>query len=71
MTKAAKITTTRTEKWQQKCWDWARAGEFFEVQGVSASHLTFCKELCAAYHYECHYDSHHEESTAFFTPLSP
>lgn len=70
MTKSANSTTTTAEGWQQQCWAWARNGELFEVMGVRANHLAFCKELCAAYNYECHYESNAENSTAIFKPLS-
>lgn len=70
MTKAAKITTTKIEEWQQICWAWARSREMFEIEGISARHLVFCKELCAAYNYECHYESANEKLAAIFTPLT-
>jgi hypothetical protein len=69
MTKSAKITTTKTEGWQQICWGWAQSRELFEIKGIGARHLAFCKELCAAYKFECQYESLDEKATAIFTPL--
>jgi hypothetical protein len=70
MTKSIKFTTTKAEGWRIKCLDWAAAGEFFEIRGVSACHLAFCKELCDIFCYECLYESEGKKSTAVFTPLS-
>jgi hypothetical protein len=68
MSGTTKVTTTRTDGWQDKCRRWAEAGESFEIRGVGASHLAFCKELCESFNYECHYQSHDYESAAVFTP---
>ncbi len=68
MTKSTKFTTTRTEGWQTKCLDWAAAGDVFEVHGVGARHLAFCKEICDIFHYECAYES--PKRTVVFTPSS-
>jgi len=59
---------TRTEGWQTKCLDWAIAGEHFEIHGVGAKHLAFCKEICDTFGYECIYESAGKKSTAVFTP---
>jgi hypothetical protein len=69
MTKSANTTSTKIGGWQQISWSWAQAGEIFEIEGIGAKHLAFCKELCAAYNYECQYASGSENSTAVFTPL--
>ena len=71
MTKSTKVTTTRTGGWRTKCLDWAGAGEYFEIRGIGAKHLAFCKELCEIFDYECLYESEGKKSTAVFTPLSP
>jgi hypothetical protein len=71
MTKSIKVTTTKTEGWQAKCLDWAVAEEYFEIQGIGARHLAFCKELCDIFSYECLYESAGKKSTAVFTPLPP
>jgi hypothetical protein len=65
-----RITTTRIEGWQGICRTWAAAGESFEIHGIGASHLAFCKELCEAFNYECHYQSHDYDSAAVFAPLN-
>lgn len=70
MTKSTKVTTTRAEGWRTKCLDWAVAGEFFEIHGVAARHLAFCKDLCDTFAYECIYEASEKKSTAVFTPLS-
>lgn len=49
--------------------EWAQAGEMFEIHGIGANHLAYCKELCEAFDYECHYQSHDYESAAVFAPL--
>lgn len=70
MSGITKITTTRTDGWQKICQKWAKAGESFEVHGIGASHLAFCKELCDSFNYECHYQSHDRDSAAVFMSLS-
>jgi hypothetical protein len=70
MTKSTKVTTTKTQGWQTKCLDWAVAGEYFEIHGVGARQLAFCKELCDTFNYECLYESEGKKSIAVFTPLS-
>jgi len=70
MTRSTKVTTTKADGWQKKCTGWAKAGEPFEVQGVSARHLAFCKELCDDFAYECVYESADKKLAAVFTPLS-
>jgi hypothetical protein len=69
MEKSVKITTTGTAGWQEKSRKWAHERECFQIRGVKAKHLAFCKELCDEFHYECHYDSTNEYSEAVFMPL--
>lgn len=69
MSGTVKVTTTRTDGWQDTCRTWAEAGESFEIHGIGASHLAFCKVLCDAFDYECHYESQDHDSAAVFTPL--
>lgn len=69
MSGTIKITTTRTDGWQNMGREWAQAGEMFEIHGIGANHLAYCKELCEAFDYECHYQSHDYESAAVFAPL--
>ena len=64
------MTSTRRLGWQKKCQTWAAAGESFEVHGVGARELNFCRQLCAAYNYECRFDSSDENSAAIFGPLT-
>lgn len=47
-----KVIITSVRGWQKRCWEWAKEGEKFEIDGVSLRHLHFIKELCAAYYYE-------------------
>lgn len=68
MSGTTKIATTSVEGWQTMCRQWAAAGESFEIQGVNARHLAFCRDLCRAYDYACHYQSQVGESTALFRP---
>lgn len=68
MTGSINVITTRTDGWQKTCQAWAQAGEPFEVQGLGAAHLSFCKEFCDAFNYKCHYDS--QDSAAVFVPTS-
>jgi hypothetical protein len=70
MSGTTKVTTTRADGWQNIGRRWAEAGESFEIHGIGASHLAFCKALCEAFNYECHYQSHERDSAAVFTPLS-
>jgi len=63
-----KTTSTRTGGWQETCRQWAGAGESFEIHGIGAGHLAFCKELCEAFNYECHYQSHNHDLAAVFAP---
>jgi len=69
MSGITKTITTRTGGWQKTCRQWAERGESFEIHGVSASNLAFCKELCEAYNYECRYQSHGIDC-AVFAPLT-
>jgi hypothetical protein len=55
--------------WQIICKQWAERGDTFEIHGIGAVHLAFCKELCDTFQYECHYQSHGCDS-AVFTPLA-
>jgi len=59
------FTTTKTLGWQQRCWDWAKSREPFELHGVSVPNLLFCEELCAAYKYRFSCN----DSIAAFLPL--
>ena len=45
-----KIITTKVKGWQQRCWEFAMAGNAIEVLGVERKHITFFQELCLAYH---------------------
>ena len=67
MTQSTKVTRTGADGWQGLCAGWAQAGECFEVQGVGARHLAFCKKLCVDNPYECQYDSAHQ--VAVFIPV--
>jgi hypothetical protein len=69
MNETAKFTTTRTDGWQKICRQWAEAGEAFELHGVGAGQLAFCKELCEEHGYECRYESHNSLSAAVFVPM--
>ena len=70
MSGTTKVTSTQTLGWQDICRKWAKAGEAFEIHGVSPRHLTFCKDLCVEFNYECSYQSHHEDSPAVFLPAA-
>ena len=65
---SAKVTTTRVAGWKEVCRGWAEAGEPFEIQGIGARELIFCKELCVAFNYECRFDS--KEAAAVFVPVA-
>jgi len=69
MSRSVNIVTAGTEGWQKRCRQWAQDGKVFEVRGVSARHLGFCKKLCDEFRYECHYDSGGEFSEAQFSPI--
>ena len=69
MSGITKITTTRTAGWQKTCQQWAKAGESFEIHGIGASHLAFCKDLCDSFNYECLYQSQDRDSAAVFAPM--
>jgi hypothetical protein len=47
-----KVITTRVKGWQKVVWEWAKAGDNFELDGLSPRHVHFLRELCAAYHYK-------------------
>jgi hypothetical protein len=64
-----KVTTTRTSGWQTTSIKWAKQREAFEIHGVGASDLAFCKELCEAFDYECEHRSGGPNSAAVFTPM--
>ena len=70
MSGTTKITTTRTDGWQKRSRKWAQDGESFEIHGIAASHLAFCKELCETFDYECEYQSDGAGPTATFVPAS-
>lgn len=68
MNDLAKTATTRTEGWQAICLQWAQAREPFEVRGISARHLSFCRDLCERFNYKCNYDSGDRQRAAVFFP---
>lgn len=70
MSGIVKVTTTRVDGWQKVCRKWAETGESFEIHGIGANHLAFCKELCEAYDYECTYRSRDHDSAAIFLPAT-
>ena len=63
---ATKVTTTTVEGWEETSRIWAAAGESFEIHGIGARHLKFCKAICDAFNYECHLES--RNSAAVFVP---
>jgi hypothetical protein len=71
MSGITRIATTWTEGWQEQCRIWAAEGESFEIQGIGARHLGFCKDLCGEFDYECHYHSHGHAHAAIMTPAGP
>jgi len=70
MSGTTKITTTKTEGWQTICQNWAQARESFEIHGIGAKHLAYCKELCDSNQYQCRYQFRNLNSAAVFAPLS-
>jgi hypothetical protein len=70
MVMTAKITNTNREDWRQQCHRWAGSGASFEVQGIGAGQLAFCKEVCDTYDYECIYQSNDQNLAAVFKPCS-
>lgn len=69
MSRSVNIAIVGSDGWQRKCKQWAQDGEYFEVRGVTAKHLIFCKKLCDEFRYECEYDSGGVFSEAVFSPL--
>ena len=70
MSGTTKATTVRSHVWKAKCREWAQAGESFEINGIGAQHLAFCKDLCEEFNYSCDYQSHGQNSTAVFNPAA-
>lgn len=70
MQESMKVTKTSVEGWQAVCRRWAETNEAFELHGVGARHLNFCKELCDVFDYKCEYDSKDHDRAALFVPLS-
>jgi len=62
-------TSTKAERWQEKCWSWAETKQPFEIRDMEASHFMFCQELCAEYDYSYLYRCQRSESVAQFKPL--
>jgi hypothetical protein len=46
-----RVVSTKTNGWQQLCWEMAQAGTAFEVPDVAPKQILFLQELCAAYRY--------------------
>ena len=58
--------STDAKAWQINCWDLAKAGLEFELDGVAEHHRMFCEELSVAYGYEL---EHHGDKVVF-VPLN-
>ena len=43
------VVTTKTHDWKQRCREWVKAGESFELHGVESEHILFIQELCAVF----------------------
>ena len=61
-------TTTRTQGWQADCWNWAKARMSFELYGIQAQHLAFCRALSSACHVRFHSRRFHDEAVVPFEP---
>jgi hypothetical protein len=61
-------TTTRTQGWQADCWNWAKAKMSFELYGIQAQHLAFCRALSSACHVRFHSRQFHDEAVVTFEP---
>lgn len=64
-----RLINTGNDEWQKQCREKAQAHEQFEVRGIRARHLAFCKSICDEFHYECEYDSRDPFLTVVFTPI--
>ncbi|HEU5395821.1 MAG TPA: hypothetical protein VFV81_01545 [Verrucomicrobiae bacterium] len=63
-----KVASTGRDGWQKRCREWAQDGESFQLHGVTAAELAFCKGLCDEFGYQCDYDSRHPLKAAIFSP---
>lgn len=53
----------------EKCREWAKSKQSFEINDLEALHFLFCQEICSEYDYAYKYRCRGAESKAKFEPI--